>query len=86
MGKSTPVGVVGGVFPSDSTTADRELGNGLGLRGSYKESPSQMRRPYEDQEPANKLYIDNRGTRDELMRIRNSNNSPDRRMEPGNNL
>ena len=86
MGKSTPVGGVGGVFPSDSTTADRELGNGLGLRGSYKESPSRMRRPSEDQEPPNKLYIDYRGTRDELMRMSTSNASPDRRTEPGNNL
>jgi len=69
MGKSTPVGGVGGVFPSDSTTADRESGNGIGIRGSYKESPSRMRRPSEDLEPpiSSKHYIDYRGSRDDLI-------------------
>jgi hypothetical protein len=71
MGKSTPVGGVGGIFPSDSTTADQELGSGV--RGSYKESPSSMRRPSEEMEPPARNY---RGSRDDLIRMRNRNNSP----------
>ena len=73
LGKSTPVGAG---FPSDSTTVDRESGNGLGIRGSYKESPSRLRRTSEDMEPPNsKQYIEYRGTREEqLLRMRNSTN------------
>ena len=71
MGKSTPVGAA---FPSDSTTADREPGNGIGIRGSgsFKESPTRLRRNSEDMDPpSSKLYIDYRASsREDLMRMR----------------
>jgi uncharacterized C2H2 Zn-finger protein len=71
MGKSTPVG---SAFPSDSTTADREPGNGIGIRGSgsFKESPTRLRRNSDDLDPpSSKLYIDYRSSsREELMRMR----------------
>lgn len=86
LGKSTPVGPA---FPSDSTTADRESGNGIGARGSYKESPSRLRRNSEDLDPpSSKLYIDYRSSsREVLMSIRASNESPvDGRPNSGKNL
>ena len=71
MGKSTPVG---SAFPSDSTTADREPGNGIGIRGSgsFKESPTRLRRNSDEMDPpSSKLYIDYRSSsREDLMRMR----------------
>jgi hypothetical protein len=74
MGKSTPMG---SVFPSDSTTVDRDSGNGI-RGGCYKESPGMIRRGSEDMDPAGgKLYIDYKpGSREDLLRIRANNESP----------